>query len=330
VDSSGLRRMRLRRLGSSEGGGGSGVQSVLAGDGIDVDDDNPETPIVSNTGVLDLTEGTGITVGGTAQHPTVANDGVLSVTAGTGITNSGTAADPVVALANMAAATIKGRAVGAGTGAPTDLTPAQATAILDAFTSALKGLVPASGGGTANFLRADGTWAAPPAGAMVLIQSQDDATTPITFSTGIAGDDASVLGYRLVGRIRCSAVDNISLFFNNNTSADYSYTLTLNDGAVTTAQASGQGVIVICPSSFMDDDNWFSFTIDIPVSGQTGSGFNVGTDVIWQARARGGEGSVGLIHGAGHWNNAAQLTRIDFDGSFEAGSRVALYRIVRA
>jgi hypothetical protein len=36
------------------------------------------------------------------------------------------------------------------------------TALLNTFTSALKGLAPASGGGTANFLRADGTWAAPP------------------------------------------------------------------------------------------------------------------------------------------------------------------------
>jgi len=63
--------------------------------------------------------------------------------------------------ANMAQSTIKGRAVGAGTGDPTDLTSAQATAILDAFTSALQGLAPASGGGTANFLRADGTWALP-------------------------------------------------------------------------------------------------------------------------------------------------------------------------
>jgi hypothetical protein len=38
------------------------------------------------------------------------------------------------------------------------------TALLNAFTSAFKGLAPASGGGTTNFLRADGTWAAPPGG----------------------------------------------------------------------------------------------------------------------------------------------------------------------
>jgi hypothetical protein len=71
-------------------------------------------------------------------------------------------------LANMAEATIKGRAVGAGTGDPTDLTATQATAILNAFTDALKGLAPASGGGTANFLRADGSWAIPSSGLVLL------------------------------------------------------------------------------------------------------------------------------------------------------------------
>ena len=66
-------------------------------------------------------------------------------------------------LANMATGTIKGRST-AGTGDPEDLTGTQATALLDVFTSGAKGLVPASGGGTTNFLRADGTFAAPPGG----------------------------------------------------------------------------------------------------------------------------------------------------------------------
>lgn len=66
-------------------------------------------------------------------------------------------------LANVATGTLKGRAT-AGSGAPEDLTGAQATALLDTFSSAAKGLAPASGGGTANFLRADGTWAAPAGG----------------------------------------------------------------------------------------------------------------------------------------------------------------------
>ena len=69
-------------------------------------------------------------------------------------------------LATMVNGTIKAR-VTAGTGTPDDATGTQITALLDPFTSALKGLAPASGGGTANFLRADGTWAAPASSAGV-------------------------------------------------------------------------------------------------------------------------------------------------------------------
>lgn len=65
-------------------------------------------------------------------------------------------------LANMTGPTIKGRV--SGSGAPQDLTSAQATALLDVFTGLLQGLVPASGGGSSNYLRADGTWAAPSGG----------------------------------------------------------------------------------------------------------------------------------------------------------------------
>jgi hypothetical protein len=69
-------------------------------------------------------------------------------------------------LASMVEARIKGRAVGAGTGAPSDLTGAQATAILDAFvgdsgSGGTKGLVPAPASGDAaadKFLKANGTW----------------------------------------------------------------------------------------------------------------------------------------------------------------------------
>jgi len=79
-------------------------------------------------------------------------------------------------LADMAQSTIKGRAAGAGTGDPQDLTATQATAILNAFvgdsgSGGTKGLVPAPSPGdaaAAKFLKADGTWAAP---AMVLLTS---------------------------------------------------------------------------------------------------------------------------------------------------------------
>jgi hypothetical protein len=53
---------------------------------------------------------------------------------------------------------------------------------LDTFTSANQGVVPASGGGTANFLRADGTFAAPP------------ATAPAGSTTQIQYNNAGVFG----------------------------------------------------------------------------------------------------------------------------------------
>jgi hypothetical protein len=70
-----------------------------------------------------------------------------------------------IQLAQLAAipeSTILGRT--SPSGIPQPLTPAQVATLLPAFTASDKGLVPASGGGTDNFLRADGTFAAPPAG----------------------------------------------------------------------------------------------------------------------------------------------------------------------
>ncbi len=63
-------------------------------------------------------------------------------------------------MANMAANTFKGNNTGSAA-APGDLSAAQATAMLNTFSSSAQGLVPASGGGTTNFLRADGTFASP-------------------------------------------------------------------------------------------------------------------------------------------------------------------------
>jgi len=71
-------------------------------------------------------------------------------------------------LATMAAGTIKGNNT-AGTATPIDMTGTQTTALLDIFTTGLKGIVSASGGGTGNFLRADGAWAAPAGGGLAFL-----------------------------------------------------------------------------------------------------------------------------------------------------------------
>lgn len=84
-------------------------------------------------------------------------------------------------LAQMAANTIKGNNTGSTANA-LDLTTTQVTAMLNQFTTSLQGVVPGSGGGTTNFLRADGTWAAPSGGGSGTVTSvalSDASTTPI-------------------------------------------------------------------------------------------------------------------------------------------------------
>lgn len=101
-------------------------------------------------------------------------------------------------LADVATSTIKGR-VTAGTGDPEDLTPTQVTSMLDAFASGSKGLAPASGGGTANFLRADATWASPTASVAYTAFTKDlghsrrSGTFDITGLSGLTADKTVIV-----------------------------------------------------------------------------------------------------------------------------------------
>jgi hypothetical protein len=79
-------------------------------------------------------------------------------------------------LAQMAAHTYKGNNTGSTANAA-DITSTQLTADLNLFSSSLQGLVPASGGGTTNFLRADGTFAAPSGGSAITSLTGDVTAT---------------------------------------------------------------------------------------------------------------------------------------------------------
>lgn len=108
-------------------------------------------------------------------------------------------------LANMVQATIKGRAAGAGTGAPQDLTAAQATAIMNAMvgdsgSGGTKGLVPAPAAGDAaasKFLKADATWSAIPPGVIkgtgVTIDHAASPSTPAAVAHGLGSMPDGVL-----------------------------------------------------------------------------------------------------------------------------------------
>jgi len=96
----------------------------------------------------------------------ITDDGALAALNTVGTAQIDNNAVTLAKVADIATARIMGR-VTAATGDPEALTGTQATTLLDNFTSTLKGLAPLSGGGTTNFLRADGTWAAPPGGTEV-------------------------------------------------------------------------------------------------------------------------------------------------------------------
>ena len=100
-------------------------------------------------------------------------------------------------LAQMATLTIKGNNTGS-TANPIDLTVAQVNAILPVFTTSLNGLVPASGGGTTNFLRADGTWVAVASGANTALSNL--ITTAINQSLLFGTDNTLNIGATATSR----------------------------------------------------------------------------------------------------------------------------------
>ncbi len=100
-------------------------------------------------------------------------------------------------LAQMPSNTIKGNNTGSTANA-LDLTVAQVNAILPVFSSSLNGLVPASGGGTTNFLRADGAWAVAGVGSVVSVGLSDGSTIPIYSISGSPVTSSGTLDFSLI------------------------------------------------------------------------------------------------------------------------------------
>jgi hypothetical protein len=90
--------------------------------------------------------------------------GDVTTTVGTVSATIAASAVTYAKIQNVTASRILGNN-GPSPAAPEELTGAEVTAMLSAFSSGAQGVAPASGGGTTNFLRADGTWAAPGGGS---------------------------------------------------------------------------------------------------------------------------------------------------------------------
>jgi len=99
-----------------------------------------------------------------------------------------------------------------GAGDVEEGTGTQATALLDLFTSALKGLVPASGGGTTTFLRADGAFATPPGGGGGLSDAFQVITDGTTSSVAVG---AGTFRLRTTAPLTVATQNNDATFGDN-------------------------------------------------------------------------------------------------------------------
>lgn len=169
--------------------GGVTSVSVASANGVSGTVTNPTTtPAISLS--LGAITPSSIAAAGTVTGSNLSgtNTGDQTITLTGDVTGSGTASF-VTTIANnavtnaklsqMAANTIKGNNT-ASTANASDLTVAQVNAMLPTFTSALNGVVPASGGGTDKFLRADATFAYPAPGVAAMTATSSAINTTET------------------------------------------------------------------------------------------------------------------------------------------------------
>jgi hypothetical protein len=201
---------------------------------------------------------------------------------------------------------------------PSYLTSTQVTADLNVFSSSLKGLVPASGGGSANFMRADGAWAPPSGGSSSLtdtriafgsssntITSSADfrySTGEEVFELGFSGDNVFFISPAWI------SIKSLNIEFPNisgATEAGYVLTNVNGDGIATWEEPVGGGA-----QSLQDVTNVGSSTTnDIFGTGfiSESNGFKFNINNSGQAYYDGHAGNIGFENSSGtmYFQNSA-------------------------
>lgn len=128
---------------------------------------------ITTSGAVTLTQPAFTDISGVATAAqTPAFTGDVTKPSGSAAQTIAAAAVTLAKMANLAANSVIGNNT-ASPAVPLALTQAQLTAMINAFTTALPGSVPASGGGTTKFLRADSSWQVPAGGGGATITASD-------------------------------------------------------------------------------------------------------------------------------------------------------------
>lgn len=258
------------------------------------------------------------------------SSGVTSVTLTGDVTGSGTStvattiATGVVTnakLATMAAHTFKGNNTGS-TAAPLDLTRTQLTAELNVFTDLLAGVVSASGGGTTNFLRADGTWAAAGGGSGDVVGPASATTNAVplyTDSTGKLLKNSVILsgstGSLLLSHVSAQQIQTIddparnttdlSVLTGETASSFTSGNMAFNSGATVDGSSGAMDVSTGNVSGDGDSGALNLFSGDCDGAGTTGD-VGIGTG----ASSGGDSGNISLTIGAAD-GTAGKISFVD-------------------
>ena len=237
------------------------------------------------------------------------------ITASAG-SNATTIPNNTVTYAKMQDVSATSRFLGritAGAGDPEELTGTQATSLLNAFTSVLPGLATASGGGTTNFLRADGSWVAAGGGASGNMTRRTITTT----DTIVSGDKGNVVEatsgtFTLAFTAAATLASGFWCIVTNSGTGDVTLDpngAELIDGLTTWVLYTGGTILLICTGTAFE-------TILISPMRKifTGSGTftkpGAGTSVLleaWGAGGSGGRGGTG--EGGGGGGAGAYVTR---------------------
>jgi hypothetical protein len=182
-------------------------------------------------------------------------------------------------------------------------TATSATAALNLFSSSLQGLTPASGGGTSNFLRADGTWAAPGGGGSITWPASGSAVISNTTNSpaGVAEIDGKVLvgasGAWIAGNVPVASI-NGGLCVSTGGAIQYN-----NSGAFGCAPAIINGGVWDFTSTILEVQNLPFFAFPLGLSGVPYTSIGIGNNALAGMASGTGTGDTAL-----GWNACANIT----------------------